>query len=446
MQTRNKINVLIGVCVTTAILLIYLQYYLVNHTYEQTKTQYTKEIKESAYQIINQHDGLQNQIIIEFSKKVLTLADHQKTPDKLLNLLIHQSDSLTLKFNHEINKQFRQDVKLKNVRHLVRFNKFVIEYNGARYERKGTENETKTADNQIKLMSFGGNFSISDKEGGLTVSFYGMHYADVSGWKTELYKRMSVIFIAATILIITVSLLFYLTFSAIFRQKKITAIQTDFVNNMTHELKTPLSSVSIILKSLKKPEIYKDTKLVDELIASLERQHHKIQHIIDDVLESAILTQQKAPVKSQIDIVKKLREYISDRPLDKHQFQATIQPEQLQVFTHWPSLEKALDNLLENATKYSDQGSTIKLTTYVENTLFIIEVIDEGKGIKKAYQSLIFDKFFRIPEENRHNTKGLGLGLYISRQTLRQIGSELILTKSNDNGSIFQIQLPVNEN
>lgn len=200
----------------------------------------------------------------------------------------------------------------------------------------------------------------------------------------------------------------------------------------------------MILKSLARKEVQDNPRQFNELLQSLTRQQAKIQQTMDSVLESAMLMEPGVEMK-ETDITAYLTAYVNDIKLGAHTLKTTIDAKPQSIKTNLPGLEKALNNLIDNAVKYSPEGSVIGLSAYTDTAAYIIKITDYGPGIAANYHGLIFNKFYRIPEQNKHTVKGLGLGLYISKHTINGLGGSLTLTSKQGQGSIFTIKLPFNE-
>lgn len=267
-------------------------------------------------------------------------------------------------------------------------------------------------------------------------------YLNISGWEKEVFYRMSGVFMMASGLIIAVIVLFYITFRALIRQRKIAEIKTDFANNITHELQTPLSSVSLVLKSIKRADVQSKPALMNELICSLDRQYQKIQQLVDHVLESTIVQEGKIQTE-EVDITRYLQEYAHDLQIDQHLLEVDISPSSQLIKTNKTVILSILNVLVDNAAKYSDAGRSILLKTFMNNGYFCIQVVDHGNGIQPLHQDQIFDKFHRVPEADRYTVRGLGLGLYLARRSAASISGELSLAHSDHTGSTFELKLPL---
>nr|WP_233632520.1 HAMP domain-containing sensor histidine kinase [Parapedobacter sp. ISTM3] len=229
--------------------------------------------------------------------------------------------------------------------------------------------------------------------------------------------------------------------STAIRQKKIADIKTDFTNNITHELKTPLSSLKIITKRLEKKHGSED---FGRLLQTLERQHNRINGIIDQVLESS-MTDRTDPVMKDVDIVMELHNYLDNLFIESHRVVRDIMGHGVMLNTDMQRLETILNNLTENAAKYSEKGKVITVRGYPEGNFYYIQVVDQGEGMEREHVSHAFDKFYRVPKENRHEVKGLGLGLYFCKQAATELGADLSVSSKVGEGSCFTLKLRIRQ-
>ena len=460
MFTPIKPKTLLLACILILGLLAAIQYYLVRKTYELTQDQYSREIKTAANQILNNETALEKKVLQSFTELISLVAAGKVDQQQFLKMIGYKIDSVTQRLSRSYNQAFIKDPRLNHIAYLSNYEELIIEVKGTRYilrsaKHKQSDSGKTTSGNNNTLLAvrtFQGSFdgkslgigTANPELSNIKLSFKGRQFADVSGWNQELLKRMTGVFLFAISLLLAVSTLFYLMFRSILQQKKIADIQTDFTNNITHELKTPLSSTSVILKSLLKKEVLTKPEVLAELVASLSRQHQRIQNIVDTVLESAVMTDLN-PEKTKLDITPYISAYTKDLKLAAHTLNVLIDPLPRQVYVHIPSLEKALNNLVDNAVKYSAEGTVVSLNANSDGHDYLITISDQGPGIASIHQEHIFKKFCRIPEQNRHTVKGLGLGLYISREAIEQLGGSLTLSSKQGYGSTFTIKLPLYE-
>jgi two-component system phosphate regulon sensor histidine kinase PhoR len=266
---------------------------------------------------------------------------------------------------------------------------------------------------------------------------------EVSSWKYQIFWRMLHIWIMVGILAIAESYLWYMVWKTFWKELKLSAMKTDFANNITHELQTPLTSMSIIFKSIELDAVRSNPQLFDEYIDSMQRQYTKIQQTVDSVLESTFADHELKLTATAIESY--LVAYAREILMEKHFFRTEIAPQQIQLMIDPLALEKVLDNLIQNAIKYTPEGSHISLTAEPDKMFYVIRVTDNGPGIAKKHQAAIFNKFYRISEQNKHAVKGLGLGLYLCKQAIIKMKGTLTVTSEPGEGCDFRIRLPIEE-
>lgn len=241
---------------------------------------------------------------------------------------------------------------------------------------------------------------------------------------------------------------FAYTLTIIFRQKKISEMKTDFINNMTHEFKTPVATIMIASESLRDKEIASNEARVNKLaniiydenvrlgshiervlnIARLEKENLNIERtkvhinaLMTDVLESMHLQLEKAGGTLQVDLSAKHDVVIGD---ELH-------------------LSNVMFNLLDNAIKYSTETPDITVRSYSTKNSVAFSVTDKGVGMSKDHQEKIFDQFYRIPTGNIHNVKGFGLGLSYVNNIIKILNGKISVKSERDKGTQFEVTLPL---
>lgn len=445
-------------CVVILVGLISIQYYLVSNVYHLEKRNYVIEIRDSvsvvsdAEELDVWQDSLQESIKNLIFKKL----DASISAEEFKKLVQTKTDSIRRIGNEFLKSQEKDYPILKE--HPLRYQYTEILF------RNDSINDTILSASEKPLVYYGedfkskeainlshGNWYINkihqndDDLGNLQDDRYSLlmrHTVDVdiSNWQYVVFSRMKWILIAAVGLLLAVMILFFYMFRSLFKQKKIAEIKMDLANNITHELKTPLASLNLIVKSLQKDEISKDEKKRNEIYSALDRQNKRLQSIVDRVMETSL---DQASEKSSIEINSFLKQMTDDFHFEKHPFRREIDSRKIFLNTDGVQLERILQNLLENAQKYSSPDTEISLKSYQEGSNYFIEIKDLGKGIPLKEQSRIFDKFYRISEGNSHDTKGLGLGLYLSRKLTENLGGKLSVKSKPGEGSKFIIELPI---
>ena len=265
-------------------------------------------------------------------------------------------------------------------------------------------------------------------------------------WKYLFYEMKDLLIGIIVVMVIIFSIFTY-TIQTIIKQKKLADIKNDFINNMTHELNTPISTIRVAGQNLLKEEIKQKPELVNDLALTIIRQNKRLQKIVSDVMEASLNDAELINLKlNEYPLHKLLTEIIADfltANQDKefqieHQFKAQSDLIKLDIFY----FTSAIFNLLDNAVKYSRQPTKIQISTENTNEELILKIKDNGIGIPTRDQGLIFDKFYRVVQGNIHAVKGLGLGLYIVNQIVKAHHAQIKFISKTGEGSTFIIEIP----
>lgn len=240
----------------------------------------------------------------------------------------------------------------------------------------------------------------------------------------------------------------YMIFSFM-RQKKLSEIKSDFVNNMTHELKTPISTISLaselLLKSVN-PLSEDKTRKYARMIFD---ENQRLQQQVEQVLQMSVLEEGTFKLDySTFDVHGIIEQCISrfDLVIKNTEGSLRLLPraKNSQLVADMIHFQNIICNLLDNAIKYSPGKPDITVITRNEEDRLIISVHDQGIGISKENQKLVFDKLYRVPTGNRHDVKGFGLGLYYVKTIAEALHGEVIVRSEVNKGSIFEVNLPLN--
>ncbi|MET4138265.1 HAMP domain-containing sensor histidine kinase [Pedobacter sp. UYP1] len=447
MNKNHTTRALLIACILIVFTLSFIQFYLVRNTYRLTRDHFYTEVKEEILRVTNTQAMIfvEEQIRAELRQTVIQYVTNPMSKPGFIKLLKSNTKESGHQFNRYLKKMLDKKPNLEGIVYKSQFDEIIFEING--------KSDTLLIAPAKPVVFSGDDFhtahtiilnrdvTLSTGED-LRIIIRQSNFMDISRRENEVIKRMSGVLFLAIGLIVAVTILLYLVFSAMIRQKKLAEIKTDFANNITHELKTPLSSVSIILKSILLKEVQAKPALLNDLLQSLNRQHGKIRKLVDSVLDSAMVTAIKVEQK-ELEITSFLQEYAGDLAMANHELIAKIETIPRTLLTNAATLEKILNILVDNAAKYSEEGVSIYLTAFQTQTHYQIEITDQGAGIPIQYQQHIFDKFYRIPEQNKHTVKGLGLGLYLAKQATFQLSAELTVSSKPGKGSTFIISLPV---
>lgn len=238
------------------------------------------------------------------------------------------------------------------------------------------------------------------------------------------------------------------TIHSILMQKKISEMKTDFINNMTHEFKTPVATIMIASEALKDPELTSDKRSIDRLANIIYDENVRLGSHIERVLNIAKI--EKGDLKlehKEVEMNDLLAAIVDSMSLQLQKRNASIELDlnasRAIVMGDELHLSNVIFNLLDNANKYSPENPQIKISTFSLGRNLIIRVADKGIGMSKDQLSKIFDQFYRIPTGNRHDVKGFGLGLSYVNNIVKGLNGTIKVKSEKDVGSEFEISLPL---
>jgi two-component system, OmpR family, phosphate regulon sensor histidine kinase PhoR len=246
----------------------------------------------------------------------------------------------------------------------------------------------------------------------------------------------------ASVFIITLFIGFWLIFQS-YKSEINYANQTkNFLLSITHELKSPISSIQLVFDTFLKHNLEKPKQ--EQLNLTGKKEVERLKGLVENLLLSAKLDSFYQVNHEQMDIIQLIdnisinfEERYEDIAFEFHM------PTTLMVNADKDGLELVLNNLIENAYKYSFNQKSIKIEVQTENSMVCVKIADYGIGIPEALKSKVLEKFYRIGNEETRQTKGTGLGLYIVNQIVIAHKGKLIITDNKPNGSIFNLKLPI---
>lgn len=274
------------------------------------------------------------------------------------------------------------------------------------------------------------------------------YYVDFNNKKAvvlrEIAGSLAFVFIALAV----VCLIFLLSMRNLMEERRLSQLKTDFINNMTHELKTPLSTISVATRTLENDSILDDRDKTRETVSVIRRQNRQLTKQINHLLEISMWERKQFSLNRQMldlepflsGIAESFRWECKDRVVTlEEKFSISIK----EALLDEAQVTVALHNLLVNSVKYNNQEPVILFEAHTTDRLHI-SISDNGIGISKEDQKHIFDKFYRVSTGNVHKVKGLGLGLFYVKQIIEAHGGTIEVNSKPGKGSTFTIILPVN--
>ncbi len=264
---------------------------------------------------------------------------------------------------------------------------------------------------------------------------------------TPFFKRLPKVGITSLLLTLTILIIFGITLFIIFKQKKLSEMKNDFVNNMTHELKTPISTISLASQMLNDKSIPNEQKDLNTLGKMIAQESERLSFQVEKILQMAII--EKGRLKFKLDYYD-AHQILEDMAAS---FQLKIQTkngklellmnaEHSTIYVDKLHFSNVIFNLVDNALKYSNDNPIIKISTLNKNEFLIINISDNGIGISREHLKHIFDKFYRVPTGNLHNVKGFGLGLSYVKRIVDEFKGQIKVKSELGKGTTFSIYIP----
>ncbi|MDX2173358.1 MAG: HAMP domain-containing sensor histidine kinase [Bacteroidota bacterium] len=262
-----------------------------------------------------------------------------------------------------------------------------------------------------------------------------------------IFRGMWTMLTTSIVVILILIISFYYIMASNLKQKKLSQIKNDFISNMTHEFKTPISTISLASEMLSDSSISQTPDKQQRYLKMIRDENKRLSVLVESILQTSILDKGEFKLKpSELDIHEIINTAINNTQLLIAQRNGTIQTvlkaQTYKLMADRVHLTNIIFNLIDNAIKYTKQNPEISVTTYNTAEGIMIEVKDNGIGISKENQRKIFDKFYRVPTGNVHNVKGFGLGLsYVLAVVLKHDGT-ISVDSELGKGSTFKVHLP----
>ncbi|QQL49619.1 sensor histidine kinase [Mucilaginibacter ginkgonis] len=260
-----------------------------------------------------------------------------------------------------------------------------------------------------------------------------------------LLSRMTYSMATSGALMLVLILCFGYTIFSILKQKKISEMKTDFINNMTHEFKTPVSTIMIASEALKDVEIAEDRTRVAKLAGIIYEENARLGSHIERVLNIARIEKNdfKLDVKP-VDVNEMVAAVLDsmELKLQKYNAQTTmhLEADDSIIMADELHFSNVLYNLIDNALKYSDKDPKITISTLNADGQIVVCVADEGIGMSRDQQTKIFEQFYRVPTGNLHDVKGFGLGLSYVNTIVKRLNGSIGVRSEKDKGSEFELK------
>jgi len=260
---------------------------------------------------------------------------------------------------------------------------------------------------------------------------------------TELWGMLLI----SIILIIVIVYSFTYSISTIFRQKRLSEMKNDFINNMTHEFKTPISTISLACEALGDHDLRKSDEVFTSYINMIREENNRLAGMAEKILQTAVIDKGQLKMKKETinlheiiqDVIKNLRIQVE---IKDGEIISRLTAEKPQIEGDKVHITNLVYNLLDNANKYSPRKPMIRINTENAHNGIVITIEDKGIGISRNEQKKIFDKLYRVPTGNIHEIRGFGLGLSYVKAIVEEHHGKISLESEVDRGTKFTVFLP----
>ena len=283
-----------------------------------------------------------------------------------------------------------------------------------------------------------------DKDG----HYFGVYFPDRKQVDLSPPAQQASTWIFTAIISLIVFIFFAFAIYLILKQKRLGEMKTDFINNMTHELKTPISTIGLSSEVLMRKEIGKDPERLERYAKLIFHENQRLRSQVDKVLQLATLDKDELDLNLMPNDIHQIIETAKHaltlaRSEENIEVNLSLQADQHILLCDSVHIANVINSLIDNALKYSRDTVQIQISSWNKNKSMFIKISDNGIGIAKDALPYIFDKFFRVHTGNRHDVKGFGLGLYYVKQMIEAHGGKVAVESIPNEGTSFLLKLPI---
>ena len=270
----------------------------------------------------------------------------------------------------------------------------------------------------------------------------------VPNFKDIVFGEMKIMIVGAIFFTFVIIAAFYVTLNALIRQKKLSEIKNDFINNMTHEFKTPLATISLAVDAMRNEKVIQDRQKSEYFSGIIKEENKRMNKQVETILQASLLDRQEQqlnlrPLHAHIVIQEAMENFHLqlEGKGGREECQLNARNDLIEADeVHFTNL---ITNLIDNAVKYSKENLLIRITTHNTSKSLIIRIEDNGIGMSKETQRRIFEKFYRAHTGNLHNVKGFGLGLSYVKTIMEAHRGKIKVDSIVGKGTTFTLEFPL---
>ncbi|MDI9363367.1 MAG: HAMP domain-containing sensor histidine kinase [Flavobacterium sp.] len=289
--------------------------------------------------------------------------------------------------------------------------------------------------------------SASDLEG---ISPFEHLIVIVPDFKKQIWGSLRLIIAGGVVFMLVIFAAFFVTLRTLFNQKKLSEIKSDFINNMTHEFKTPIATISLAVDAIKNEKVQNDKEKLAYFTGIIKEENKRMNKHVETILQAALLEKQQLQLHLVDLHIHDTLHHILDNyglQLDEKNGKVDLRLNAKNNIVqadevHFTNL---ISNLIDNAIKYSNDNVHIKITTHSTNKYFVLSVQDNGIGMSKESAKRIFEKFYRAHTGNVHNVKGFGLGMSYVKTVIDAHKGKVKVDSAIGKGTTFTVEVPFSQ-
>ena len=272
-------------------------------------------------------------------------------------------------------------------------------------------------------------------------------YVEFPAKNFNMMKELWGIIIISLLILVVIILLILYVFRTIISERKLSEMKLDFIGNMTHEFRTPVANIKLAIDTLSKKKLAIPDD-VSHILNILQEENKRMQNNIESILETGFLDKNDFNLRKEpSDIKEIIHRVVNSFELEiietKGSLICTLEKEDIVCLLDETHFSNALSNLIDNAIQYCEDAPAIEVKSDLTSKYYHITIKDNGIGIPTEALDKVFDKFYRVPKGNIHNTKGFGLGLNYTKKIVEAHGGEINIKSKEGRGSIFEILIPL---
>lgn len=273
------------------------------------------------------------------------------------------------------------------------------------------------------------------------INYFGVRFPS----KTSYLASKLDIWLISSLITLVVTVFFGYAMFVILRQKRLSEVQRDFVNNMTHEFQTPISTIRIATDVLSQPKIMEQPERLKKYVQIIRQENNRLKTQVETVLNTARLERGKMQLDIQLQELHSLINEVTESVQAELEdcLKVELNATKSSIYADRTQLVSLIRNLLENAIKYSLKPPNIRIHTENINDTLVLSITDKGIGIPKESIAKIFNKFYRVPTGNLHNVKGFGLGLSYVNQIIKAHKWQINVYSEVGEGTTFKVTIPL---